>query len=471
MQFSREIRLVLASALFCLTLVGLSATYWALAGHDTLLIREDNPRLVEAQARIQRGGIYDRDGRPLAETFNTDSGLKRRYLKPSTYSVAGYYSLRYGVGGAEAAYDDILAGSSTVESLADYVNSRILHRPQIGSDIMLTVDAEIQDSLANAMSGTFGAAIVMDVHNGAILALASLPSYDPNSLDADWGTLIEAEGNPFFNRALQGNYQLGGNIYALWLAQAIDSGFDLSWQFTGATDPVELGDGMEATCVIKPESTELSLTEAFVFGCPAAFKSYRQTESAIEYDKLVSPFMFDEPMSLAGFPLPEPIFPATGNDEIDPELLALRDALGQGNLTTTPLHLTAILAAIVNDGVAITPRIYASQRETATNEWQPHSVNTASRRMMPAATARRLQLIMQESSSVLWYEAKLPAPEVGIQLAMSRSGEETQLWLNGFVFPEDRNAVAFIVLVEDTDDVSRLLAIGRELISVLVSKY
>ena len=471
MQFSREIRFILAGALFSLTLIGLSATYWALAGQATLLLREDNPRLIEAQARIQRGGIYDRDGRLLAETVETDTGLTRRYLKPSTYSVAGYYSLRYGVGGAEAAFDDILAGSRTFENLADYFNNQILHRPQIGSDIMLTVDVEIQDSLVNAMAGTYGAAIVMNAHSGAVLALASLPSYDPNSLDADWGTLIEAEGNPFFNRALQGNYQLGGNIYALWLAHAIDSGFDLSWQFTGATDPVELGDGMVATCVIKQEPAELTLVEAFAFGCPAAFKSYRQTESAIEYENLVSPFMFDEPMTLEDFPLPEPIVQTTGIIEIDPELHALRNALGQGNLTTIPLHLTAILSAIANDGVVITPRIYASQRESGSNEWQPHPVNTASRRMMPTATARSLQQIMQQASNVLWDEAERPTAEVGIQLAMSRAGEETQLWLNGFVSPEDSSAVAFVVLVEDTDDVSRLLAIGRELIGVLVPEY
>ena len=78
---------------------------------------------------------------------------------------------------------------------------------------------------------------------------------------------------------------------------------------------------------------------------------------------------------------------------------------------------------------------------------------------------------MIESSSILWEEVTRPAAEVGFQLAMSRSGEETQLWLNGFVFPEDRNAIAFVVLVEDTDDVSRLLAIGRELIGVLVSEH
>ena len=136
--------------------------------------------------------------------------------------------------------------------MADYFNSKILHLPQIGGDIMLTIDTAIHDALVQAMDGETGAAVVMDAQTGALLALVSLPSYDPNRLDEDWSALIEAEGNPFFNRALQGNYPLGGNIYALWLAQAIDADFELSLRFTDAADPVELDDGTRYTASFRP---------------------------------------------------------------------------------------------------------------------------------------------------------------------------------------------------------------------------
>ena len=305
MPSARRIRHILFGTLASLALVGAAATYWAIAGPETLLLREDNPRIVEALARIQRGAIYDRHNRVLAETIASDTGLLRRYLIPSTYSLAGYYSLRYGVGGAEAAYDEALAGTRPLETLADYFNSQVLRRPQIGADIMLSVDAEIHEALAEAMAGESGAAIVINAESGAILALSSTPSVDPNRLDEDWSELIQAEGNPFFNRALQGNYQLGGNIYALWLAQAIAADFELSLRFTGAAEPVILGDDTTIHCVIQPTSADLTLPEALRFGCPAPFKSYRQTQPASSYDELIATYRFSDSVVLPGFAEPE----------------------------------------------------------------------------------------------------------------------------------------------------------------------
>ena len=218
MSYSREIRRILFGTLAFLALIGMSATYWAVAGQQTLLLREDNPRLIEALASIQRGGIYDRQNRLLVETVASNGGLERRYLKTSTYSAVGYYSLRFGVSGAESAFDDALVGSSAVESLEDYFNKEVLRIPQTGYDVRLTLDAEIQDALVVAMGDFHGAAVALNARTGEILALVSLPSYNPNTLDADWSDLVEAEGNPFFNRALQGHYQLGGSMYAFLLA-------------------------------------------------------------------------------------------------------------------------------------------------------------------------------------------------------------------------------------------------------------
>ncbi len=467
MLFKRQIRHILFAVLAGLALVGLSAAYWAIAGRDNLLLREDNPRRIEALARIQRGGIFDRNSQVLVETVASDSGLARRYLESSTYSLTGYYSLRYGVGGAEAAYDDILAGARRLETLADYFNNYILRLPQIGADIMLTVDAEIHKALVDAMTGTSGAAIVMDAESGELLALLSLPSFDPNRLDADWGILVETEGNPFFNRALQGNYQLGGNIYALWLAQAVDAAFELSLRFTGGTEPITLDDGTAIHCVIQPAPADLTLTEAFGFGCPAPFKSYQQMQSAADTDDLISSYHFSDPVVLPGFPQPEPLPEPATTSELEPEALALRNALGQGNQTTTPLHLVTIIAAFANDGVAIAPWLYAAQRQPGTDEWIRQPPNSESLPMLNAATARKMRTLLRDAWGILYGEPPHPHIEVGTYLAMSRSGDETQLWLNGFVAPENGSPAAFVILLEDSADVAHLLRIGRALIEAL----
>lgn len=462
MPDSRTIRHVLAGTLICLTLVGLSAAYWALAGQNSLLLREDNPRFIEAQRDIVRGGIFDRNARPLAETVRLEAGLARRYWHPSTYSVVGYYSLRYGVGGAESAYDALLSGARPVESIADYFQRRILNFPQIGADIMLSLDVEIQDFLVRALDGAAGTAIVLDARGGAVLALASQPSFDPNSLDADWSALIEAEGKPFFNRALQGNYPLGGNMAVVWLAQAISSDFDLSWRFTGAADPVDLGAGMIYDCVFRPGKAELSLGEAFAYGCPAPFAGYRQTESAAGTDDLLSPYAFEAPFILPGYPKPETVDIPANVEGLSPAVLALRHAFGQGDLTTTPLHFAAIVAAIANDGLAVAPSLLTGARSPDSDRWQPGSRESASRTMIDTGTAQSLRSVMRDARARLWPHPQ-DSPPIGAYIARSFSGDETQLWLNGFVDLKDAGVLAFVVLLEDQEDPSRLLSVGQAL--------
>ena len=325
---------------------------------------------------------------------------------------------------------------------------------------MLSLDLDIQAPLVGAMSGAAGSAIVLDARTGAVLALISQPSFDPNTLDAEWSTLIEAEGKPFFNRALQGNYQLGGNMYLIWLAQAIDSGFDLSWRFTGATDRVDLGDGMTVSCVIQQAAAELTLGEAFAYGCPAAFASYRQTESAMDYNEMLAPYLFHDPFALAGFPQPETLAPAAETDTLSPDIQQLRNELGQGDLTTSPLHLATTIAAIANDGLASEPALQSGVRPPASVLWQAQALGSTSRRLHDSETARRLQVALHVAWSELW-PALPDSPPMGAYIARSYAGDETQLWLNGFAEIDSDGALAFVVLLEDTDDVSQLRAIGR----------
>ena len=468
MQFSREIHRILFGTLFVMALIGISAAYWAIVGQNTILQRDDNPRLIEAMARIQRGSIYDRHQQLLAETVNDSDGIRRKYLKPSTYSLIGYYSLRYGTGGAESAFNQALTGPTKAQSLEDYFTREILHIPPAGSDIQLTLDVDIQDVLVRAMRDYQGAAVVMNAQSGELLALASLPSYDPNTLDDEWDTLTEAAGKPFFNRVLQGQYQPGSAMYTLWLTQAILSDYPLSRPFSQASDAIALGQEITVACVVKPATAELSLVEAFIYGCPAVFVSYQQSAAENSYNDLVQTYSLDNPMTLAGFPIPEPIAPAAATTDIQPELVTLQDALGQGDLTTTPLHLAGMMAAIANYGNAPRPNIQLGLRAPGTGEWRSPQHNPASIPMITAAAARQLRGILQRAWATLQDKTYPAESTVGGHITMSQSGDGTQIWLNGFAAHVNRDTVAFVVLLEDTRDIQTLIAIGQSLIDALL---
>lgn len=468
MPFSREIHRILLGTLLVMALVGFSAAYWAIAGRDTILQRDDNPRLIEALARIQRGSIYDRHQQLLVETADDADGLHRHYLKPSTYSLVGYYSLRYGAAGAEAAFNQALNGLTETLSLEDFFAREVLHIPPVGSDIQLTLDVNIQDALVAAMGDDQGAAVVMNAHSGALLALASLPSYNPNTLDAEWDILTEAEGKPFFNRALQGQYQPGGVMYTLWLIQAILSDDDLSRPFDQAADAIDLGEETTVACTIETAMTQLSLVDAFIHGCPAPFVSYQQNAAENSYDGLVQTYSLDNPITLAGFPIPEPAASTAGAADIQPELAALRAALGQGNLTAPPLHLVGMMAAMASNGNAPIPYIQLGQRPPGTSEWLSQQPHRASIPMITAATARQLQDILKTAWTTLQDNSYADESNVGAYITMSQSGEGTQIWLHGFVAHVNRDTVAFVVLLEDASDIPKLIAIGQSLIDALL---
>lgn len=469
MAFARGIRHLLLGTLIFLLAIGLAATYWAIIGRNSLLARADNPRAIEALAAIQRGRILDRNQLLLAETVAQGGTLTRRYLIPATYSATGYYSLRYGVSGAESAFDALLSGASEIRTLQDFVNRRLLNLPRIGSDIRLAIDASLQAALVTAIGDARGAAVVMDAQSGEVLALISLPTVDPNTLDDEWEILVEAEGQPFFNRALQGKYQLGGAMYTLLLAHAVTSAFDLSRQFSQAAAPIEFEDGMTLACVITPNQNELSLIDAYAYGCPVPFKSYYLDHPQINLDSFLTPYAFENPIALAGFPQPEPIdlplSPADG--QLDAETMALRSALGQGDLTTTPLHMAAIMAAIATDGSVSRPKIHSATRLPNSDKWQDAAHSSTRMPILSAGLAQELRMVLRAAWSKLLSDSVFVRGDVGAQVALSQSGESRQIWLNGFYASSNEAPIAFVILLEDSADARPLLAVGQAMLQAL----
>ena len=302
--------------------------------------------------------------------------------------------------------------------------------------------------------------------NGEILSLVSQPAVDANALEENWEEFVSAEGQPFFNRALQGNYQLGGVAYTVLLAHAITSGFDLTQRFPQAAAPIQFRDAMTIACLFEPESNELTLIEAYAYACPAPFRDYFLSELGIELDAILNRFAFDEPISLDGFPQPAPInLPAAPSAlQLNDEALEIRAALGQGDVTTTPFHMAAIMAAVSTDGNLRTPFLHAATRPPGTQQWRATSIDPTTIPMVSADTAIELRAAMRKSWSALQIDSA--SADIGAHVAMSQSGEGVQLWLNGFVAQADAATFSFVVLLED-ENLSRLLSIGHTLVHAL----
>jgi peptidoglycan glycosyltransferase len=188
-----------------------------------------NVRALMLSARTFRGSISDRNNTILTDTIvGADGRTARRYPtdNPSAFTpVLGVVNSRYGVSGLEASYADYLTGDRNI--IGRFVRM-INAQPAKGDNLELTIDASLQQDVAAILAGRVGAGIVLDPSTGAVLAMVSTPSYNPNDLtsnldvdrladqtrmDAAWQRLLDPANNqPLLNRAIQGRYPPGSTF-------------------------------------------------------------------------------------------------------------------------------------------------------------------------------------------------------------------------------------------------------------------
>ncbi|MFN8531695.1 MAG: penicillin-binding transpeptidase domain-containing protein [Anaerolineae bacterium] len=468
MGFGREIQRLLAGFLIAFLGIACAAAYWAATGSDTLLSRDDNPRRVIAEESLQRGALYDRNGTPMAiSVVQLNGRVQRRYLEPSTYGALGYFSNRYGVAGAEAAYNTVLRGDDLKINLAQTLTNQLLHRPQRGSDVELSIDLSVQNAISNAMRGQTGAVIVMSIPSGDILGMVSLPRYDPNLLDEQWQTLTIDPGNPYFNRALQSRYQPGAALQTPLMAAALLMDRPLDDPIADATAPVQLG-SLTLECAARLPALDLSLREAYAFACPHPFQELAEQMQIDVIQATFDTFQLENTPTLPGFV----VLNADGTAETPmpsttptPTLLNsssyVDNALGQGTQTVTPLMMAMIAAAIINDGNTPQPNALLAVRAPENTEWIPSVTTSPTIPITTAGTASRMQDLMRGAvANGAAQNAGRPDIDIGGHAALAYSGDSTLAWFIGFATLGGRDAVAVAVVLENSRDPGLAADIG-----------
>lgn len=440
--------------LLAFLMMALPATYWALTGYESILRRSDNARLFEAQARIWRGALYDRHQELLVHSQVQANGtVQRQTLHEAFYGALGYYSLRYGVAGAEARYDSLLTGATTAEDFANRFERDILHRPQRGADLRLSLDAILQTQAYQALQGRRGAIVLLAVPSGEILASVSLPTYNPNSLDADWESLKEAEGKPFFNRVTQGSYQAGSSLQTLLMMAALLSATEIDQAYPDADQSILLND-LRLTCAFPPPSTSLSLRQAFAYACPAPFIAWLNQAELPSLPALLQSLALDQAPPIDALQAaPEATPEATANSNTPQDFMAT--ALGQGDSTLNVLAFATYISAIVNQGNGVTPRLHLATRPPE-QAWQAVAAPYTQRPIMTQAVAQALKQVMIEALAVhqptLTSTHSANEQQIGGHSGVAYSGQQALSWFAGFASLPNGTSLVIVSLIEAESD-------------------
>jgi penicillin-binding protein A len=329
---------------------------------------------------ITRGGIYDRNGRLLASDQVDEQGNRFRvYHDPSAAHVIGYTSaLRTGLTGLEYSYNEALLGTNRLDAQF----ALALHQQITGSDLILTIDQDLQQQAAAVLAGRAGAVVALDGESGAVLALASAPAFDPNRVLEEGyaeGLLHNCDGSAkctahFVNRASQAIFSPGSTFKTVTLIAALDTGLVNPQTVIEFGEPLIDPEGrpyyiytIDGGVIPDPNHTEdrLGLPMAFARSANAAFARFgveMGAETFIEYGQR---FGFSPPPGRE-YPLEIEFMPSQLANNVDDlrsnNLLRAATAIGQGELLATPLNIAMMVQAVVNDGDMALPYLVQAIR-------------------------------------------------------------------------------------------------------------
>lgn len=199
--------------------------YVAVVAGPDIAARPYNPR--HALLDAHRGRILASDGSVLAQSVN---GQRQYPLGASLAQTVGYVSARYGTSGLEDAYDRALTPPDTTGdpgAQASQIWQALSGRNAVsrGADVVTTIQPRIQNELyADLSQHARAAGVAIDPRSGAVLAMASVPSFDPNSLKSKFSSLVHDPASPLLNRAIDGLYPPGSTFKIFTASSALDSG-------------------------------------------------------------------------------------------------------------------------------------------------------------------------------------------------------------------------------------------------------
>jgi len=365
--------------------LALATGWWTIVQAPDLVTRTDNPRRAIAERYAQRGKIIDRQGHVLAESVAQDGVYQRSYPTADFAHVVGYNLPQYGQVGVEAGMDAYLHGDAGRDTWTIAKSYLLRGAPPEGLDVQLTLDVDLQKLAIQSLEGQQGSIILLNARSGDILALGSMPSFNPMRFEQDWSTLITSEQAPLLNRAAQGLYQPGLSIAPMLLSWQVEQG-SLRLQEPVGDAPLTMAlDSVQIGCALDPTGSFVAdLTIALRFGCPGPIASRFEIGQADDLLAAMAAFGFDQAINLQ-IAVAEPLIP-----DIDQTSQAVRQAaVGQGGLTLTPLHLARAFSSLAWKGAMPALRLVASISDGEGN-WIPWQSLDQPKSVVSEATAQRM---------------------------------------------------------------------------------
>ncbi|KAB2855005.1 MAG: hypothetical protein F9K46_16190, partial [Anaerolineae bacterium] len=339
-----------------------------------------------------------------------------------------------------------------------------------------------QQAITESIGNRNGAVMVIQVPDGAVLAMVSQYTLDPNVLDINWDEFAQIQRQRLIhNRVTEGLYRPGSIMDLVTLIGMLANGDSLDRVVENGTQPVSVGGtGFPANafgCVdvrAAAFTDDPLLKEALAWGCPQPFvQAFGENLTAESYNALLRQLgLLDKPelhdfRTIVGRP---PVVP----DETSAWTL---EALGQGNLRVTPLQLARLVAAIANNGSAPPLYIADAYRMTGEREWQVLDRPLLEKALMRDEIAEQLRDVMRfaaESSQLVALANDTGLSLQGYvlhgQVGVTYINQQMNSWFLGFMDAPDGSSVAVVVLIENAESPGEAAVVAGDAFRAIANK-
>jgi peptidoglycan glycosyltransferase len=428
-------------AMFVLLLVKVNYVQAFQAG--SLASEAGNVRTFNQQFEYQRGSIIaggdQGAGTTIAESVPVkgSSNTYQRYYPdgPAYAPVTGFNSV-YGSTGIEQAYQQYLAGTAPSLTVHNLI-SLLTGKPKQGAAVYLTISAKAQQAAYQALlsdGGHDAAAVAIDPSTGAILAMASVPTFNPNELTTLNGTkfdqidkqLLTDPAQPLLNRAINATYPPGSSFKIVTSSAAFSTGTLSGVNATvNAPQPLTLpngnllnNDGGETCGDGSPP-----VIEAFYLSCNTAFGNIGMQVGGTALNSYATKFG----MNNSNLTIPMPVS-ASNVPVVTDKSLTAYTAIGQYNDQLTPLQEAMDAAAIANHGTLMRPYLlkYVQAPDLQTIDTTTPSV--LSQPVTPQVASEVGQMMVQVTQNpagTAYQSAGPPAVGSGLVIAGKTGTAET----------------------------------------------
>lgn len=401
---NKRIRQLAAGLMVCYLALFAALNYWQFGREGEVNAMADNTRAIRREFSSPRGEILSADGVVLAESVATPSGsnfpYQRQYPTGELFAgVTGYYSFGFGSTQVERTQNDVLVGDTGEQRIGN-IEDIVTGGDGTGS-VRLTLRNDLQRLARDQLDGREGSVVMIDIRTGAVVAMYSSPSYDPNDIasfdfaaagDA-FESLVADERNPLLANAYQERYMPGSTFKVITTGIALEAGvisLDSAWPSETQWVPPQTSNPIEN---YNGSSCGGDLLEVFTRSCNIPFA---QTAVEVGVDGMeagVQRWGIGQPIPID---LPRPAastFGDTSNLDQSLPLLAMR-GFGQNDDQMVPLHMAMVAGAVANGGVMMKPFVVGATLDSQGRVLSTHTPEPWLTAIQPG-TAATLNQLMQ----------------------------------------------------------------------------